>query len=200
MAASNLKRSLAKQEKFNLMKADDRLRIVNAVLSWQTPSGVFPKYDLDVSAFLLGADGKLIDDTGFVYYNSPEYQIGGITVNGTPDRSVWKTPDEREGGEEVLSIDFSKLSQSITEISLVVTLHKAKIRKQTMAAVTGSKMRLVNFETGEEIAEFLLADVSGQNTAVQVGSFYREGEEFTFQAIGAGSTVGLEEFIDAYAG
>lgn len=198
MATINLKKSLSKQEKFNLSKADDKLRIVNTVLSWQTPSGVFPKYDLDVSAFLLGADGKLIDDDGFVYYNSPKFQLNGITVNGTPDKSVWKTPDEREGGEEVLSIDFTKLSPSVTEISLVVTLHKAKIRKQTMAAIKGSMLKLVNFETGEEIAESVLADVAGQNTAVQVGSFYREGDEFTFQFIGAGSPVGLEEFIDAY--
>lgn len=182
-------KSLTKREKINLAKASDSLRRVRAVLSWQTPQNVFPKYDLDISAFLLGSNAKMLDEDSLVFYNQ----------EAAPDGSVWKTEDEREGGSEELIIDITKLSPAVAEISLVVTIHKAEQRRQSFDQVKGSMIEIFNMDTGEKITEFKLADIDAGSTALQVGSFYQAGDEFTFQAIGASYKLDLAAFIDGYS-
>lgn len=181
---------IAKHEKINLSKESDRLRRVRAVLGWNTPDNVFPKYDLDVSAFLLDGNAKLLSDDGFIFY-------GNETA---PDGSVWKSPDEREGGTEELYIDITKLSPAVAEISIVVTIHKAVARKQNFGQVKGSYIEIFNDESGEAIAVFHLDQVGTNDTSVQVGSFYQTSEGFTFQGVGSGFQLELDAFVTGYGG
>jgi tellurium resistance protein TerD len=163
--------SLQKNEKINLTKASDKLSRVKVVLSWQTPTNVFPKYDLDVSAFLLGANTKMLSDESIVFYNQ----------DTLPDGSVWKSPDEREGGSEELFIDIFKLSKAVAEISIIVTIHKADTRKQTF------------------IADFRLTDTAKDATSVQIGSFFQQEDEFIFQGLGVSYQLDLQAFVDGYS-
>ena len=182
-------KSLIKQEKINLTKASDSLRRVKAILSWVTPTNVFPKYDLDISAFLLGSNAKMLDEDSLVFYNQ----------DSSPDGSVWKSEDEREGGSEELIIDITKLSSAVAEISLIVTIHKAAQRKQSFDKVSGSKLEIFNMDTQEKIVEFKLDGIEPGSTSLQVGSFYQAEGEFTFQAVGASYQLDLQAFVDGYS-
>jgi tellurium resistance protein TerD len=181
--------SLQKNEKINLTKVSDRLNRVKVILSWQTPLNVFPKYDLDVTAFLLGSNQKMLSDESIVFFNQEEL----------PDGSVWKSPDEKEGGSEELYVDISKLSSAVVEISIIVTIHKAATRKQTFGAVTKPMVQIVNDETNEIIADFHLDDIAKDATSVQIGSFFQQQDEFIFQGLGVSYQLGLEDFVNGYS-
>jgi tellurium resistance protein TerD len=180
--------NLNKNEKYNLTKNSDQLSKVHAVLSWVTPDNVFPKYDLDVSGFMLGSDAKLIDEDGFIYYNN----------QSSPDNSVWMGEDERSGGSEDLFIDVKKLPESISEISVLVTIHKAIQRKQSFDKVKDAKIEIFNEETGDLLATFKLDTVKKGSTSVHVGSFFKQEDEFVFHAIEESYELTLQDFIDGY--
>jgi len=190
---------LTKNQKINLAKDTDKLSRIRCVLSWQTPTNVFPKYDLDVTAFLLGANAKMLDEDSIVYYNSPEMQMNGQASFGLLDKSVWKSADEREGGSEELYIDIPKLSTAVAEVSIIVTIHKAEVRKQSFDRVTGAKIELFNDVNGESIAEYVLSDIASGSTAVQVGSFYQSEEGFIFQGLGVPYQLDLQAFVEGYS-
>ena len=180
--------SLEKNQKFNLTKSSDLLKRVRAVLSWTTPTNVFPKYDLDVSAFLLDTSAKLLATEGFIYYNFP----------AAPDGSVWMGEDEREGGQEELFIDIDKMSDAVAEISVFVTIHKAEERRQNFNKVKDAKIVIFDWDTGETIASFALNEVEENATAVHVGSFYQQNNEFLFQPIEHSYQLRLADIITGY--
>lgn len=189
---------LQKNEKVNLTKVSDLLKKVRVDLSWETPENVFPKYDLDVTAFILGSDGKMLSEESIVFFNSDPVIVNGTKYFGLSDASVYKSGDELSGGVESVFIDVEKLSEAITEISIVVTIHKAQVRKHSFDKVTGAKMDIYNQESGEKIAEFHLDEVTKNSTAIQVGSFFQHDGEFIFQGICASYELDLEAFVNGY--
>lgn len=179
--------SLEKKQTVNLTKASDYLSKVRVRMSWVTPTNVFPKYDLDISAFLLGADGKLLSEEGFVFFNQ----------EATPDGSVRKSEDEQSGGFEELYIDIPKLSDAVKEISLVSTIHKAETRKQSFDQVKNAKLEIFD-QNDRPIAVFNLDTLAPGSWAIQIGSFYQTDEGFTFQGVGQGFQLELVAFFEGY--
>lgn len=185
--------NLTKMEKgstLNLTKAAPALKVVKAILSWQSPA-VSPAYDLDVSAFgLVGTPNgpKLLSDDWVVFFNQEQ----------SPNGAIVKTPDQRAGGTEELIIDIAKLDPSITEISIVVTIDRADERGHTFGKVTDASIKIIDADTGDEIALYDLDEDFKTETAVQVGSFYKDGDHFSFAAIGAGYQLTFTDFYNGY--
>lgn len=174
----------------NLTKKDDSLKIVKAILYWKAPNH-FPAFDLDASAFVLKATAngnKLISDEWFIFFNQ----------ESSPNNAVTKTPDERSGGTEEILIDISKLPVDVSEISIVVTIYKGDERKQTFGQIEEAGIKIVNADSGDELAFFDLDADFKDETAVQVGSFYKENDNFSFQAVGAGYKLDLTAFYNGY--
>lgn len=73
---------------------------IKACLGWNVKN---PACDVDVSAFLLGRDGKVSGDDWFVFYGQKE----------SPDCSVIFSDRENTDRESV-AIDLSRLNPSIT--------------------------------------------------------------------------------------
>lgn len=185
--------NLAKTESkgINLTKSAPALTKVKAVLWWKAPT-LPKKYDLDVSAFILKATDngpKLLSDEHFVFYNNET----------AVDKSVWKTPDQRGGGSEEIFIDIAALSPDADEVSIVVTIHNAVEYKQHFGEVPEAGIKIINADTDEEIAFYDLDADFKNKTAVQIGSFFKQNNEFSFQAVGQGFE-GLElgDFVAGY--
>lgn len=187
--AINLSKTETKS--INLSKAAPALTKVKAVLWWDAPTSPV-KYDLDVSAFILqpSATGpKLISDEHFVFYNN---ETAG-------DGSVWKTPDQRGGGSEEMFVDIQKLSKDANEVSIVVTIHEANKLNQHFGEIPEAGIKIINADTNEEIAFYDLDSSFKNATAVQIGSFFKQDSEFSFQAIGTGfEGVELGDFLNGY--
>lgn len=148
------------------------------------------KFDLDASVFLLGADGKVLDDSCFVFYNQKD--APGVHHNG----------DERtgasEGDDESIDIDLTALDSRIEKIAFVVTIYEAEARGQNFGMVNNSGMRISDAVSGTEFINYELGEEAGTETAVLVGELYKHNGEWKFKAVGAGYNGGLTKFCIDY--
>jgi tellurium resistance protein TerD len=187
----------APSKSINLSKHDDGLENIRIRLWWNAPPAT-PKFDLDLSVFTLAntPNGpKMFDTDYFVFYGN----------ESSPDGSIVKSPDARDDvGEELLDIRIPLLPQEADEESLIVTIHKGDTRKQTFGHnAKGEKVEagveIINLDSGEVIATYDLDEAYTDETAVQIGSFFKADGEFTFQGIGQGYKLKLDDFVAGYA-
>ncbi len=178
--------SLSKGQKVSLTKDNPNLKNILVGLGWDLKryDGGYD-FDLDASAFLLGANGKVTSDDDFVFYNQPKHPSGAVESLGDNRTGAG------EGDDEQIKIDLSKVPASIDKIDFTVTIHEAKERNQTFGQVENSYIRVVDEATGKEMVRYELGEDFSIETAVVVGEIYRKNGEWRFNAIGAGFEGGL---------
>ncbi|MBM4092524.1 MAG: TerD family protein [Planctomycetes bacterium] len=184
--------NLSKGERFDLNKG---LSKVGVGLGWEPNEGESQfDFDLDASAFMLGANKKLPQDEFFVFYNNPK----------SPDEAVESSGDDQTGGssdgdDETLSVDLTKVDKRVAEIVFTVTIHDAEKRKQNFGQVRKSFIRIYNAINGDEIAKYELNEDFSVETAIEFGRLYRDGGQWKFEAMGIGYKGGLQYFVTKYA-
>ena len=126
--------NLQKGQRISLEKS---MRMALVGLGWDTNKydGGFD-FDLDASAFLLGANGKCIKDEDFVFYNNLSGRDGAVVHQGD------NLTGEGEGDDEVIIIDFAKLPPEIEKIAICVTIHDAANRRQNFGQVSRARINL----------------------------------------------------------
>ena len=90
-------------------------------------------FDLDASAFLLGANGKVRKDEDFIFYGNLDSSDGSVHHTGD------NLTGEGEGDDEVLVIDFSKIPPDIDKIAITVTIYEAPVRRQNFGQVSNAR-------------------------------------------------------------
>lgn len=167
---------------------------VSVGLGWDPNEGSGFDFDLDASAFMLGANKKLPKDEYFVFYNNQK----------SPDGSVESTGDDLTGGnsdggdDETLNVDLGKVDPQVQEIIFTATIYKAEERKQNFGQVRNSYIRIYNSITNEEIARYDLDEDFSIETAVEFGRLYRRNGEWKFEAMGIGNKGGLQALVNKY--
>ncbi|MFZ1389370.1 MAG: TerD family protein [Thiolinea sp.] len=184
--------SLQKGGNLSLSKADPSLAKILVGLGWDERSTDGAGFDLDASAFLLTASGKVRSDADFIFYNQLK----------SSDGSVEHTGDNRTGqgggDDEAVKVDLSKMSTDVVKIAFTVTIHDAEARKQNFGQVTNAFIRIVNDETGTEIVRYDLAEDYSTETAMVFGELYRNNAEWKFRAVGQGYAGGLKAMCDQF--
>ena len=177
--------SLSKGGNISLSKEAPGLTTVRVGLGWDTRVTDGGAFDLDASAFVLNAQGKVRSDADFIFYNNKEGAGGAVVHQGD------NTTGEGEGDDEVVIVKLNTLPADVSKVSFGVTIHEADGRKQNFGMVTNAFIRVVNDAGGTEIARFDLSEDASTNTAMIFGELYRHGEEWKFKAIGQGFAGGL---------
>ena len=163
-------------------------------LGWDPEDNGQP-FDLDASAFMLGADGQLVDEPFFVFYNNPASPEGAVMSSGDD-----RTGDSSDGGDdETLFVAVTLVDPRVQQIVFAVTIHEAEERGQNFGQVRNSFIRVYDLDTLEEIARFNLGEDFTSETGVQAGRLYRDGSTWHFEALGLGVKGGLEELLGIYA-
>lgn len=184
--------SLSKGGNLSLTKTDPNLKRILIGLGWDERSTDGASFDLDASAFLLGASGKVRGDHDFIFYN----QLRSI------DGAVEHTGDNRsgqgDGDDESLLVDLSKVSLDIEKIAITVTIHDAQIRGQNFGQIANAFIRVVNQDNDIEIVRFDLAEDYSTETAMVFGELYRHSGEWKFRAVGQGYSGGLAAMCQQY--
>ncbi len=178
-------------QKGQRVSLDNTIKLALVGLGWDTNKYDGQEdFDLDASAFLLGANGKLIRDEDFVFYNN---------LNGR-DGAVVHTGDNRtgdgDGDDEVIIIDFEKLPPEIERIAICVTIDDAERKRQNFGQVSNAYIRIAKiqdeFDTmGEQVLKFDLEEEFSIETALVVAEIYKKNGEWKFNAIAAGYQGGL---------
>ena len=166
---------------------------VGVGLGWDPNAGTGSDFDLDASAFMLGANKKLPKDEFFVFYNNPKSPDGAVESSGDDT-----TGGSSDGDDETLTVDLSKVDPRIQEIVFTVTIHDYETRRQNFGQVRNSFIRIYNAQTNEEIAKYELDEDFSIETAVEFGRLYKKGNEWKFEAMGIGYKGGLQYFVDKY--
>ncbi|WP_300676027.1 TerD family protein [Nocardioides sp.] len=158
---------------------------VEAGLGWDVRTTTGAEFDLDASALLTGADGKVLSDAHFVFYNN-------LT---SPDGSVQHQGDNRtgegDGDDEVISVDLTQVPADVQRIVIPVSIHEADSRGQNFGQVSNAFIRIVNADNGIELARYDLSEDASSETSMIFGELYRYGGEWKFRAVGQGYASGL---------
>lgn len=196
--------NLSKGERFKIAKSEG-LSKIKVVLDWNSDA------DLDASTFLCGDEGVILDDAGFVFYNSENReQPFDRAVFGnkrkwmaetrpmSSDGAVLGSLDDRNGGlGEQIDVDLDKVDAQVCEIVFVVSIHD---EGKTFGDVKGAFISVVNAKNDEELCRYELNEAFTEETALSVAKLVvNEDGDWEFEAVGVGHVGGLETLIDIYA-
>ena len=179
--------NLSKGQKVDLTKTNPGLSKITVGLGWDVnryDGG--SDFDLDASAFLLGANGKVTSDADFVFYGNQQHSSGSVIYGGD------NRTGEGEGDDEQIKIDLKSIPANIEKVDFTVTIYDADTRRQNFGQVNNAYVRIVDDATGAELIRYDLEEDFSIETALVVGEIYRHNGEWKFNAIGSGFQGGLE--------
>jgi len=184
--------NLKKGSTVDLTKTRPALKNILVGLGWE-PSGYrgAGSFDLDVSAYLLGANSKVAQDSDFIFYNNLQDETGAVVHQGD------NRDGEGEGDDEQMTVDISKLNTDIQTIAFVVTIHEGKENGQNFGHVANSYIRLVNADTNDEIAKYELERMEDSTSCV-FGQLVKNGKNWDFKAVGQGFDMDLFEICKKF--
>lgn len=203
--------SLQKGQGISLQKQQHDLSQVTIGLGWdiaQQRSGLLGSlwgkktadYDLDVVAFLCGADGRVHDlgrdaqgqvtlkNSDVVFFNNLRH----------PSGQLWLTGDNRtgagDGDDEQIVVRLNDLPQQYASIRFVVQIYQGATQGQNFGQVNNAYIRAVD-RSGVELARY---DLSGQQAgparSLWFAELVRERGGWQFRAVG--QTADTDNFVD----
>ncbi|OXJ32596.1 chemical-damaging agent resistance protein C [Burkholderia sp. HI2714] len=184
--------TLQKGGNLSLSKTDPSLTRILVGLGWDPRATDGAEFDLDASAFLLGANGKVRGEADFIFYNQLRSQDGSVEHTGDNRTGAG------DGDDEVLKVDLSRVPADIDKIAFTVTIHDAEARKQNFGQVSNSFIRVVNEISGAEVVRYDLAEDASTETAMIFAELYRSSGEWKFRAVGQGYAGGLRALANGY--
>ncbi|MFJ8110174.1 VWA domain-containing protein [Streptomyces sp. NPDC096132] len=146
---------------------------VRVELSWSEGTG---GPDVDASALLLTAAGRVRDDGDFVFYNQPRHASGAVTHLGKG----------RAGGvvTDTVEVDLRSLESAIERVALCASADGG-----TFGQVAGLTLRLLGPDGRSELARFEMR--AETETAFIGGELYLREGRWKFRAVGQGYASGL---------
>jgi tellurium resistance protein TerD len=177
--------NLIKGGNVSLTKEAPGLAKIAFGLGWSPRATDGAAFDLDAVALVVGADGKVLAEKYFIFFNNLH----------SPEQAVVHTGDNRtgegEGDDEVINVDLERMPAQAERVVFAVTIHEAVERKQNFGQVSGAYIRGVNSSTGAEVVRYDLSEEASTETAMILGELYRNGDDWKFKAVGAGYADGL---------
>ncbi|MFF2951699.1 VWA domain-containing protein [Kitasatospora sp. NPDC057965] len=144
--------------------------VVRVEVSWV--GGV----EVDASAVLVAAGGRVRGDGDFVFYNQPQHASGAVVHQGKVGAGGVVT--------DRIGVDLAGVEPGVERIVLA-----ASVDGGVFGQVRGLVLRLVDAGTEGELARFEM--VAGSETVLIGGELYRRGGQWRFRALGQGYASGL---------
>lgn len=167
---------LKKGQKQSLVQAGQPLTAVRAGLGWDI---INQACDLDASAFMLGAGGRVVGDGWFVFYGQTSSPDGSVVHSGD-------SAGEGTGDDEVITLDLAAINPEVKKIVFVVTINEALERNLNFSMVANAYARVIDAGSGNELARFNLSDYYANVTSMVVGEIYNYNGTWKFNAVGDG--------------
>ena len=184
--------SLSKGGNVSLSKTAPSMKNVLVGLGWDARSTDGQDFDLDASAFLLAANGKVRGDADFIFYNNLKSADGSVTHTGD------NRTGEGDGDDEVIKVDLSKVPADVSKVVFCAVIYDGQARNQNFGQVANAYIRIVNTQGGAEVARYDLSEDSSTETAMIFGELYKNNGEWKFRAVGQGFAGGLGPLAASY--
>ncbi|MFC3688129.1 TerD family protein [Aquipuribacter hungaricus] len=177
--------SLSKGGNVSLTKEAPGLTAVTVGLGWDARTTTGQDFDLDASAIMLTAEGRVLSDSHFVFFNNTKSPDGSVEHTGD------NTTGEGDGDDEALAVNLAGVPAEVTRVVFPVSIYDAETRSQSFGQVRNAYIRILNQAGGGEIARYDLSEDASTETAMVFGELYRNGAEWKFRAVGQGYASGL---------
>src|SRR5688500_4909395 len=152
--------SLSKGGNVSLSKAAPGLTAVNVGLGWDVRTTTGADFDLDASALLCDANGKVLSDGHFVFFNNLKSPEGSVEHTGD------NLTGEGEGDDEMIKVSLSTVPAEVDKIVFPVSIHDADSRSQSFGQVSNAFIRVVNQADNNELARYDLTEDYSTETAL----------------------------------
>jgi tellurium resistance protein TerD len=177
--------NLTKGGNVSLTKAAPGLTAVIVGLGWDARTTDGKPFDLDASAIVCNADGKVVSDGHFVFFNNLSSPDGAVQHSGD------NLTGEGGGDDEQVKVNLSGLPAEAARVVFPVSIYEGDAAGQTFGQVRNAFIRVVNQADNSEIARYDLSEDASTETAMIFGELYRNNEEWKFRAVGQGYSAGL---------
>lgn len=195
-------KKLESGDRFKLDKSFG-LNKVRVELTWEGS-------DLDLQVWLLNSDGMIVNDEGFVFYNSTnrsepfdKVKFGNkanwikSTRPMSADGAVLGSIDALDGGIEISNIDLSMVSPVVQEIAVSATVYD---NDKNFGSVSSAKVTIIDEDSGEQLCCYELSDAYRDETACVAGRFIvNDDGEWEFEADGRAYIGGLQTLVVMFA-
>ena len=160
------------------------VRQADVCLGWNSTDA---RCDVDVSAFLLGENGKVIGDDWFVFYGQTKSPDGSVAfeVDGVTDR-------------EVIHVDLAKLNPSVRKIVFVLTIHEALEKGLHFGMLKDAYIRILDWGIRTELVSFPMADYYTNVISMMIGELYLHNGNWKFHGVGNGVAKDLAGLCGLY--
>lgn len=156
---------------------------VDACFGWNVTDA---RCDVDVSAFLLGANGKVIGDSWFVFY--------GQTTS--PDQST-RFVEGGSADREMIQIDLRRLNPQVKKIVFVLTINDALTNRLHFGMLKDAYVRIID-KSGKELVSFMMTEYYNNVISMMIGEIYLHNGAWKFNAVGNGVAKDLAGLCELY--
>lgn len=177
--------TLTKGNNLSLTKADPGLERALIGLGWDPRTTSGEPFDLDASALLVGADGKVRSQDDFIFYNQLQSTDGSVVHQGDNRSGVG------DGDDEQVLIDLSLIAADVERVVIVVSIDQADARGQNFGQIRDAYCRVLNQDTDQEVVRYDLSEDAAPETSMIFAEIYRNRAEWKFRAVGQGYATGL---------
>ena len=185
--------NLEKNQFLNLSKTGISLKDIRVGAGWDVVH-IGKNYDLDLCAFVLDVNNKLIKTSrSIIYYGKKEGQ--GLQLDKD------NLTGEGDGDDENIFVNFDAIDQNAQKVLFNVVIYRGLDQGQDFGHVKNAFVRLVDqsVRPEKELVRYNLSSEGGANTAIEFAQIERTPEGWTFKAIGNFSRVkGIEELANKY--
>jgi tellurium resistance protein TerD len=158
-----------------------QLTTLTVGLGWDARTTTGVDFDLDASAIGVRADGKVLSDGHFVFFNNMKSPEGAIQLTGD------NLTGEGEGDDESIIVDLTQVPADIDKIVVPVSIYGAQERAQNFGQVRNAYIRVFD-QSGTELVRYDLSEDYSTETVVIFGEIYRNNADWKFRAVGQGHT------------
>ena len=143
---------------------------------WTTPK---KQMEIDVSSFLLQADGRCEKDEYFIFYGQPN----------SPNHSVRYAKQTALDGS--IFVQLNQVPQTIEKIAIALTIHEGDTQNLRFQEVQTIELIMKDALTGTTLYTYTFGEDLQKETAIVIGELYRHQGQWKFNVIGSGFNGGL---------
>lgn len=146
--------------------------------------------EIDASAFMLENNGKVPDESWFVFYGQDRSPDKSVSYKSNSENSY--SPDDAE-----INISLDNVSGNINKITICVTIYEALQKGLDFSSVKNFYIRIMD-SSGNELAKYQTDNLSADITSLVAGEVYRYNNSWKFCAVGEGFRRDLAGFCNIY--
>ena len=170
--------NLKKGDILDLTKSVPSLKNVVLAGGWDANDAGNESFDLDISAFLLDKNDRVVNPNQHIcYFGHPE--LKGVILEGD------NLTGNGDGDDERIDINLDLIDPSIEKILFNVNIYEAINKRQTFGMVKNSYVRILDADNGDkEICRYELLENASTATAVIFAQLERTNNGWSFKTIG----------------